>query len=1553
MVKRILKLGCIAILTPIALFLITTILLFVPPIQNFVQRKAMTYISEKTGMDITIGRLLISPMLNIDLRQVRVITPIDTLLNAKQLTVDLGMKRIFEGQVIVKGIELNEVSLNTIDLIKGFRVEGKLGAATFLGGDVNLNKKRIDLANASIENTAITIHYIDTIKTPEDTTSNNRFKLINVGKIHVRNVYVALTMPIEDRHMSMNIGDALAGNGTIDLTAKKYLLKQFQIKNTTLQYDAATEHKHASANVNNLTLANTNINLKKRAYQLDTLRIQLAELKYRTNSKKPSKGLDPSHILLRNVRLNAHSLYNCKLIARASISHFSAQERSGFYVKSAFLHIESDSNFISLPNFYLNTPNSEIIAKGLLPWSILKKKSKNKFVANLTAYIGKEDLLLLAGQTFPTLKKGIPFWPLRITVKANGSMDNIQLAKLDADISNVLSLQANGKIQNMNDSKRRNIQVQFKSHLKNVNFMSSIIGQKPKQSFNIPKNISLNGNVNVIGSQYSTKTIFYQGDGSLNINGNYNTASTVYKAKLVVKDLQIHNFLPKDSIYKCNLRLNVEGHGSNIYARSTYANINLNLIGLGYKRFQIDKTLLIGSLKNKQINIHFNSTNELVDMESQLQATVSKKYILGEVSLNIWDADLQKLGLISQPLGEPFVFAFNGYARPNESSIDIHTGDLSLSIDNRMRVERIISQYKKFASVLMRQLNKKSLNQTDLRKVLPNSRINFTSGQENIFAKRLKKEVGITFKTLEANLGTSSTSGINGFMNVRMLKIKTFQLDTINVDLTQDTTGIKINANLINNKKNEYIFSGKIRGIVRNDQTDLALLLLDSEGETSAQLNINGILEKQGVAFHLSNKKPIIAYQAFTINDDNKIFINKNGHIYANIDLKDDIGTEIKVHSNDSIQYKQNILANITNLNIGEITKAIPYLPKMGGLLNGQLSFVQNEKRFLVHTNANILEASYNETDLGDLRIQATYLPDTIANRHIIFGKLERNNVEILRAGGIYNTNGKGNIDKMRATIKDFPLEMLESFAPDRMAEFKGKLNGDLTIKGSPTSPDINGTIDLNSASAYVPSIGMKLNIDNKKITMVDGRLNFDNFYIYAAGKNPFIINGLVDMSNPANITTNLQLNTTNYELINGKQDSKSILFGKLFITLNSTLKGPISNLKMRGNMKVLSNTDITYVMKEARISVQNRLEDMVIFTNFNDSIAEIENPNQTYSLGGMDVLINIQIDKQVQATAFLDPQGTSRVELVGGGNLTMRYTEGERDVQLTGRYTLSSGLLKYDLPVMPLKDFNIQNGSYVQWTGGLTNPELNIKAIEHTRASVNSSSSNSSSRQVNFDITVMLTRTLQNLGIAFDMTAPEDLSTKSQLQGLTAEERSKRAITLLASGMYVDNNSGLNVNDALNSALQKEINQIAGTTLQNTNFSIGMESGDNATNGSMSSLDYTYKFSKKFFNNRVSVIIGGVISSGNSSTLNKSNESFINDISLQYQLDNAGIHYVHIFHNKDTESLLEGDVTQTGVGYVMKKNMNRLIDLFSFKKQQVDSLEQRKDSMLIKFDNK
>ena len=353
---------------------------------------------------------------------------------------------------------------------------------------------------------------------------------------------------------------------------------------------------------------------------------------------------------------------------------------------------------------------------------------------------------------------------------------------------------------------------------------------------------------------------------------------------------------------------------------------------------------------------------------------------------------------------------------------------------------------------------------------------------------------------------------------------------------------------------------------------------------------------------------------------------------------------------------------------------------------------------------------------------------------------------------------------------------------------------------------------------------------------------------------------------------------------------------------------------------------------------MQDRLGSLVTFTSFKDTTTVVRQEIPTISLGGLDMIMMVHIDPSVRLKIDLSADNDDRVELEGGGDLSLKYTP-QGDMTLTGRYTLTGGLMKYALPVIAAKEFTINNGSYVEWTGNLMDPTLNFTATDRIRASV-SEGENGNTRMVNFDVSVIVKNRLDNLSFAFDVSAPEDASIQNELATMGAEERGKQALYIMVAKTYLgtgpiggSGGSGLgnlNMGAALNSVLSSQINSLMGN-LKNASVSVGIED-HNETEAGGKRTDYSFRYSQRFFNNRFQIVIGGKVSTGENATNDA--ESFIDNISLEYRLDRSGTRYIRLFYDKNYESVLEGEITETGVGLVLRKKLDRLSELFIFKKK-------------------
>ena len=93
---------------------------------------------------------------------------------------------------------------------------------------------------------------------------------------------------------------------------------------------------------------------------------------------------------------------------------------------------------------------------------------------------------------------------------------------------------------------------------------------------------------------------------------------------------------------------------------------------------------------------------------------------------------------------------------------------------------------------------------------------------------------------------------------------------------------------------------------------------------------------------------------------------------------------------------------------------------------------------------------------------------------------------------------------------------------------------------------------------------------------------------------------------------------------------------------------------------------------------------------------------------------------------------------------------------------------------------------------------------------------------------------------------------------------------------------------------------------------------------------DYSFKFAKRLWDNRLSIQVGGKISTG--SDVDNQNQNLFNNVIFEYRLNQAASKYVKLFYERDRYDWLEGNVGEYGVGFVWKRKVEHFKDLFKFK---------------------
>ena len=773
------------------------------------------------------------------------------------------------------------------------------------------------------------------------------------------------------------------------------------------------------------------------------------------------------------------------------------------------------------------------------------------------------------------------------------------------------------------------------------------------------------------------------------------------------------------------------------------------------------------------------------------------------------------------------------------------------------------------------------------------------------------------------------------------------QLDTIRALVHTKGDTIRYSARIENNKKNpQYVFRALVDGELQEKGSNIKAKLYDANNKLGLDVGLAALMQDNGIKVSLTDTHPILGYKKFKANADNYLMLSDDQRVSANLLLTASGGMGVRVYSNDENEEAlQDITVSLSKFNLDKVLSVIPYMPDISGIMDGDFHVIQTKEELSVSSNLKIDNLVYEKCPMGDVGSEFVYMPKSDGS-HYVDGILTYEGEDVATVKGTYQSEGAGYLDATVGLDK-IPLHFINGFVPDQLLGLKGYGEGKLAVKGALNKPHVEGEVYLDSAYLISEPYGISMRFDDDPVRIVDSKLLFENFMMYANNESPLNLQGNLDFSNVDRMMLDLRMRAQNFLLIDAKENLRSEAFGKAYVNFFAMMKGPLTGLQMRGKLDVLGNTDMTYVLRESELSTDSQLDELVKFTDFKSGKEEtIVRP----AIEGFDMMLSMSIDESAHILCALNEEKTNYIDLMGGGDLQMKYNPVD-NIQLTGKYTLNNGAMKYSLPIIPLKTFTIQDGSYLEFTGDPFNPILNITATENMKSTVNEGQG--TGRSVDFVCGVKLTQTLSKPGIQFIISAPNDMTMQDELNTMSIEERGKIAVTMLASGMYLSggNTSDFSMNSALSSFLNSEINNIAGSAMRSLGLDLGM-SVDNSTNASGAlHTDYNFKFAKRFFNNRLSFTIGGKVSSGAEMENAGNNDSFFNNVELQYRLNEGASQYIRAFYNNNTYDWLEGLVGEYGVGFMWRRKLQHFKDIFRFKteKQNVPVENVRQDTIVRK----
>ncbi len=642
-------------------------------------------------------------------------------------------------------------------------------------------------------------------------------------------------------------------------------------------------------------------------------------------------------------------------------------------------------------------------------------------------------------------------------------------------------------------------------------------------------------------------------------------------------------------------------------------------------------------------------------------------------------------------------------------------------------------------------------------------------------------------------------------------------------------------------------------------------------------------------------------------------------------------------------------------------TLAISDAVNFGGRATGRLygeELLSRQPR-LYTPRLSVKGLSYNRCVMGDGDITSYW--DTTTKDIVINADIAQANGKTAIVRGFINPMTE-SLD-FRFTADESPVEFMLPFMSAFTSSISGKVSGSAHLFGTFKDLDMEGDI-------FADNFGLKLDFTNTTYHVTDsvhlrpGRIEFNDVVLTDKYGKSAILSGRVGHKQFHEPTFTFEISDATDLLVYdiGERDSQDPWYGRIYGRGGATVKGVPGLIDINVNMSTEPGSTFTFVLDDREQSAEY---DFITFRDRDkarkDSLAALDptplivrqlrdrikkeeaGPPTEYRME-----FNIDVTPEATLNLIMDPVGGDKITAHGSGHLRMSY-DSEGELNMWGKYTLNRGAYNFTLQDIVVKDFNIREGSSIEFRGDPYAAQLDITASFSTNANLSDLDKSFLDDPELNRTTVRVNALLKAKGdmrqpeIGFDLEFPSltaDTYRKVRSIVSTEEMMDRQIIYLLALNRfytpdYMSATHGNEIASVASSTLSSRLGSMLGQLSDNWSIAPAIRSD----RGDFSDVEVDVALSSHLLDNRL-------LLNGNLGYRDKSlnNNSFIGDFDIRYLLNRAGTFQLKAYNRyNDQNYYLKSALTTQGIGVVFKREFDT-INPFGWLRRIRNSLEHRKN---------
>lgn len=633
------------------------------------------------GLEANITRDSLTENFNFDFLIDAFVTPVDSTELVQQPDSVAAFPNLTFGLV-----ELKNFKLKYLDQTLGINLRAQWKEITIDSDKFDLNKMDFGIQNILIDNADIT--YLQTHAFPPsenpDTLSSSPLPLLALDKVRIQNSKIEYSSIPDGLSAKMDIGDFLLSLPEANLEENKILVKSLSLSDSKIDLRLTP-----TSNTPSVTVSQEQVPFSWPDWwvEVGSIKFENNEVGYFSGESNVRQGIFNSDaITLTGLNFETHSIFLKDQEAKAVIDLLSFQEGSGLAIERLQAKLEADDKNIKIEKFDTKTAKSVLRGNFLVSY-----KSMDAFINNPENSgfdIRLQQLETDASEALyfvPELASDIYFKELRknaIRASGNvsGTMTNLKIPSFDLAYGKNTSMRIrSARIRNATDLDRLNVDIPEMVFKTKGKVIEPFFDS---ESYSLPEDIQLTAMADGSMADFMTDLLLETSDGTVALNGTILEQGRYFvKSNLEIVELDLGKILELPDLQPISLVSSLDGKGTGLYDMEGLMKVDFSQ--LAWADVDLSATELALSAKDTVATLQMGFAKEYLDFT--LNSTVKIDTVYPELNflMDVKRLNTKSIGATKQDIDTKFQISGNLSGNPEGISAAIELSDGTFHLENR------------------------------------------------------------------------------------------------------------------------------------------------------------------------------------------------------------------------------------------------------------------------------------------------------------------------------------------------------------------------------------------------------------------------------------------------------------------------------------------------------------------------------------------------------------------------------------------------------------------------------------------------------------------------------------------------------------------------------------------------------------------------------------------------------------------------------------------------------------------------------------------------------